>query len=165
MTRRSSTRADRVWRRLGFEVLVLLCASHGSDPQGGEVFVFRWGDVAEGAVEAVVVEPTEVLDDGELELVAGASDAVWDRLGLEAVDEALGERVVVGVPDRAHGRAAPVVGERLGIFGLGVLPAVWMVHQCDVGARLAGPERIREAWRTKSVRMCEANCQPTTRRL
>ena len=48
----------------------------------------RW-DVAEGLVEAVVVEPADVLDDGELELRSGAPDAVGDELGLEAVDEAL----------------------------------------------------------------------------
>jgi hypothetical protein len=40
-------------------------------------------------VEALVVEPGDVLDDGELELGAGAPDAVADQLGLEAVDEAL----------------------------------------------------------------------------
>jgi hypothetical protein len=51
-------------------------------------------------VQAVVVEPADVLDDGELELRAGAPDAVGDRLGLEAVDERFGERVVVGIADR-----------------------------------------------------------------
>jgi len=40
-------------------------------------------------VKAFVVEPGDVLDDGELELRAGAPDAVTDQLGLEAVDEAL----------------------------------------------------------------------------
>jgi hypothetical protein len=36
------------------------------------------------------VEPADILDDGEFELGSGASDAVGDELGLEAVDEALG---------------------------------------------------------------------------
>jgi hypothetical protein len=44
-------------------------------------------------VESAVVEPADVFDDGELELGAGAPDAVGDQFGLEAVDEALGERV------------------------------------------------------------------------
>ena len=51
-------------------------------------------DVAERLVQPVVVEPADVLDDGELELGAGAPDAVGDQLGLEGVDEALGQRVV-----------------------------------------------------------------------
>ena len=44
-------------------------------------------------MEAFGVEPGDVLDDREFELGAGAPDAVADQLGLEAVDEALGERV------------------------------------------------------------------------
>jgi hypothetical protein len=48
-----------------------------------------------------VVEPAEVLHDRELELRARAPDAVGDQLGLEAVNEALGQRVVLGVADRA----------------------------------------------------------------
>jgi len=39
-------------------------------------------------VQAVVIEPADVLDDGELELASGAPDAVGDQLGLEAVDKA-----------------------------------------------------------------------------
>jgi hypothetical protein len=44
-------------------------------------------------MEALVVEPGDVLGDGELELGAAAPDAVADQLGLEAVDEALGAGV------------------------------------------------------------------------
>ena len=47
-----------------------------------------------------MVEPGDVFDDGELELCSCLPDAIGDELGLEAVDEALGERVVVGVTDR-----------------------------------------------------------------
>jgi hypothetical protein len=43
----------------------------------------RW-DAAERGVQALVVEPGDVLDDGELELRAAAPDAVADQLGLEA---------------------------------------------------------------------------------
>jgi hypothetical protein len=50
-------------------------------------------------VQAVVVEPGDVLDDGQLELRARTLGAVGDQLGLEGVDEALGHRVVVGVAD------------------------------------------------------------------
>jgi hypothetical protein len=48
------------------------------------------GTVAERFVQTVVVEPADVLDDGELELRLRAPDAVGDKLGLEGVDEALG---------------------------------------------------------------------------
>jgi hypothetical protein len=65
-------------------------------------------------VQAVVVEASEVLDDRELELGAGAPDAIGDELGLEGVDEALGHRVVVGVADRADGLQHVVIVEDLG---------------------------------------------------
>jgi hypothetical protein len=54
--------------------------------------------VTERAVQAAGVEPAEVFDDRELELAAGAPDAVADQFGLERVDEALGERIVVASP-------------------------------------------------------------------
>ena len=59
------------------------------------------GDAVERGVEPLVVEPGNVFDDRELELRGRLPDAVADQLGLEAVDERLGERVVVGVADRA----------------------------------------------------------------
>ena len=55
--------------------------------------VLGWGQEAERAVKASVVEPADVLDDGELELRSRSPDAVADQLGLEAADKRLGERV------------------------------------------------------------------------
>ena len=72
-------------------------------------------------MDALVVEPGDVLDDGELELGPGAPDAVADQLGLEAVDEALGGRVVVGVPDGADRGEDAVVVECLAVVERGVL--------------------------------------------
>src|ERR687887_161808 len=46
----------------------------------------RW-DVAERRVQPAVVEPADVFDDRELELAAGAPDAVGDQLGLEGIHE------------------------------------------------------------------------------
>ena len=37
-------------------------------------------------MQARGVEPGDVLNDGELELAAGAPDAIGDQLGLEAVE-------------------------------------------------------------------------------
>jgi hypothetical protein len=56
-------------------------------------------EVAEGAVQAVVVKPAEVLDDRQLELLATAPDAIGDQLGLEAVDERFGQSVIQRVAD------------------------------------------------------------------
>jgi hypothetical protein len=50
-------------------------------------------------VQAVVVVAADVGDDRELELALGAPHAVADQLGLDGVDEALGERVVIGISD------------------------------------------------------------------
>ena len=74
-------------------------------------------------MQALVVEPGEVFDDGQLELRTRAPDPVGEELGLVGVDEA---------------RLAP-------------------------GSRC--PRAIRRASRTGSVRMWEASCQPTARRL
>src|SRR4051794_317251 len=70
-------------------------------------------DVAEGLVQAAVVEPADVFDERELELGAGAPDTVGDQLGLEGVDEALGERVVIGIPDGPDRREHAVIVEHL----------------------------------------------------
>lgn len=72
-------------------------------------------DVAEAFVQARVVVPADVLDDRQLQLRACAPDAVGDQLSLEAVDEALGHCVVVGVADRPDERQDAVIGERLGV--------------------------------------------------
>jgi hypothetical protein len=48
----------------------------------------RWREIAERFVQAVVVEPCDPFDDRQLELAAGAPDAVGVQLGLERVDEA-----------------------------------------------------------------------------
>jgi hypothetical protein len=66
-----------------------------------QLFEFGGRDVAERFVQAGVVEPAEVFDDRDLELRARLPDTVLDQLDLERVDERLGQRVVVGVADRA----------------------------------------------------------------
>jgi hypothetical protein len=59
-------------------------------------------------VQAIRVKPGDVLDDRELKLAARAPDAVGDQLGLEAVDEALGQGVRVRLRLRLM---APLDGE------------------------------------------------------
>jgi hypothetical protein len=54
-------------------------------------------------VESGVVEPADVFDDGEFELGACPPDAIRDQLGLEAIDERLGKRVVVRITDASDG--------------------------------------------------------------
>ena len=117
-------------------------------------------------MQSVVVEPADVFDDGELELGPGAPDAVGDQLGLEAVDEALGQRVVVRVADRADRRQDVVVIEDLGVVSRGVLTAaVGVSHEPEVSARLAGAERHSERVEDEVGAHVTASCQPTTRRL
>ena len=66
---------------------------------------------------------------------AGAPDAVTDQLGLEAVDERLGERVVVRVADRADRGEQAVVVEGLGVVVRAILAAgVAVMNELDVGA-------------------------------
>jgi hypothetical protein len=83
-------------------------------------------------VGAVVVVPADVADDGELKLAAAAPDALGDQFGLEAVDERLRERVVVGVADRADRGEQAMVGERLRVVGAGVLGGFnWSSQRLD----------------------------------
>ena len=93
------------------------------DPGGGvEGLELGGWDVAERFVQAGGVEPRDPLDDRELELGAVTPDAVGDQFALEAVDEALCERVVIGVADRPDGGEDAVVGELLGVVDRRVLP-------------------------------------------
>ncbi len=62
-----------------------------------------------------MVEPADVLNDGEFELAAGAQDPVGDQLGLERVDEALGHRVAIGIADRPDRREDAVIVEDLAV--------------------------------------------------
>jgi hypothetical protein len=84
------------------------------------LFEFDWRAVVERFVQACVVEPADPLDDRELELGAGLPDAVGDELGLEGINERLGEGVVVGVADRSDRAEHAMVVEYLpeGIAGV-----------------------------------------------
>lgn len=74
-----------------------------------------------GFVQAVVIEPSEILDDRELKLGARAPDAIGDQFGLERVHEALGEGVVERVADRADRLQHVVAIEQLREIQTGVL--------------------------------------------
>jgi hypothetical protein len=68
-------------------------------------------------VDADAGKPAEVLADRDLELVAAAPDSVGDQLGLEEVDDTLGQGVVAGIADRADRDQHAVIDERLGVVG------------------------------------------------
>jgi hypothetical protein len=86
-----------------------------------------------GVMQSGAVEPAEVFDDGELELGAGAPDVVGDELGLEGVDEALGQGVIVGVADRADRGQNAVIGHCLGVVDRGVLrAAIAVMDQLEI---------------------------------
>jgi hypothetical protein len=61
------------------------------------------------------VKPGDVADGRELELRVGAPHAIGDQLGLVAVDERFGERVVIAVADAADRREHLGVVELLGV--------------------------------------------------
>jgi hypothetical protein len=63
--------------------------------------------ITEPGVQTAAVKPADPLDDGQLELSASAPDAVGDQLGLEAIDEALGQRVVERIADRPIDASTP----------------------------------------------------------
>jgi hypothetical protein len=72
----------------------------------------RW-DVPDGFQEPAVVEPVDPFQGGVLDLVQalpGAAPA--DQLGLVQADDGLGQRVVVGVPDRAYRGDCPASARR-----------------------------------------------------
>ena len=52
-----------------------------------------------------LVDHTQILEGRDLELAGGAPAAIRDLPGVEAVDKARGQRVVVGVFGRAKGTA------------------------------------------------------------
>jgi hypothetical protein len=86
-----------------------------------EFFDLAWWPVAQVFMQAVLVEPADVLDDRELELAACLPDAVGDELGLEAVDEALSHRIIVGIASAADRGKDVVIGEGLGVVTTDVL--------------------------------------------
>ncbi len=75
-------------------------------------FEVGWRDVSAGFVEPAVVEPVDVFEGGDLDLLCGApGPAGLDQLGLEQPDDRLGEGVVVGVADGPDRGADPGGGQ------------------------------------------------------
>jgi hypothetical protein len=73
--------------------------------------------VAAGLEQSSVVEPVDVLEGGDLDLLDGPPGSTrLDELGLEQPNHGLGEGVVVGVADRPDRWVDPGFGEA---FGLG----------------------------------------------
>jgi hypothetical protein len=79
------------------------------DRRGVSLLVLCRRDVPQRGVQPAGVKPGDVDDGLKLQLGGGAPDAIGDQLGLVAVDEALGERVVIAVADRADRREHPMV--------------------------------------------------------
>src|SRR5206468_9548849 len=86
-------------------------------------FVLGWGQVAAGGVQPSVVEPVEVLQGGQLEVVDAAPGPVAaDQLCLVQAVERLSEGVVVGISFAANGRDRASVAEAFGVADRQVLP-------------------------------------------
>jgi hypothetical protein len=94
--------------------------------------------VIEGFVQALVVEPRDVLEDCELELAVSRPGPVSDQLRLEAVDEALSNGVIQRVADRADRRQHAVIVQCLGVVKRRVLtPGIGVLNERDLRAGLA----------------------------
>jgi hypothetical protein len=70
---------------------------------------------------------------------------VSDQLGLEAVDEALGAGVVIGITNRTDGPQDAVIIEGLGVIKRCVLAArIAVMNERDIGSRLSLVQRHLE---------------------
>ena len=126
-------------------------------------------DQADLAVQAPVVEPVDVLGDGDLEVVDVLPGAlVADQLGLEQRVERLGQGVVVRIAGGADRGDGAGLGEALGVADGDVLDALVAVVR-QAGDVVPGVLRVQipisSASRARSVRRLVDSCQPTTRRL
>lgn len=70
-----------------------------------------------------------------------------DGLGLEQVDNRLGERIVVAVPDAAHGGLDPGLGETLDVADAHVLPSSVGVTDEAAASERARADRLPESTR------------------
>jgi hypothetical protein len=116
-------------------------------------------------MEPGLVEPVDVAQGGQLDLVKGAPGAVAaDQFGLEQPDGRLGQAVVVAVADAADRRAAPISASRWcsGSRCTGLPASEWQTSPSSTLARRQ--TAISRASRTSSVRMLAAARQPTISR-
>src|SRR3712207_2922483 len=101
-------------------------------------------DVADRLEETPVVEPVHPLEGGELdgfERLPGPEPS--DHLGLEQANDALGQRVVVGITDAADGGLDARDRQALGVPDAEILaPAVAVVYQATVLNRPAVVQRL-----------------------
>jgi hypothetical protein len=87
-------------------------------------FVLDGRSVPDRGVQPAVVEPADVGDGRVLELRVGAPHAIGDQLGLVAVDERFGERVVESVSDSADPRQHAMIIEQLRVVLGRILPGL-----------------------------------------
>jgi len=81
--------------------------------------------VGDLAVDAAVVEPVDVAECGELDVVETAPRSLRvDQFPLEQAVEGLGHGVVVGVADGADRRDDVVLGEAFGVAHAEILHAL-----------------------------------------
>ena len=139
------------------------------------------GQVVEGLVGALVVEPVDVVQGLDLDVLDAAPRAFGpDQLGLVEPDLGFGQRVVVGVAHRPDGRVDSFVDESLGegeadVLGkfnqsmqhrarevsVGVVDQLGQVGDAGLSAR---PDRVLEGVEHRSVVIRVAARQPTIRR-
>ena len=86
-----------------------------------ERFGFYWRHVSDGLQQSPVVEPVDPFESSELDGFERAPrPAPVDDLSLEQPDHRFREGVVVGIPNTAHGRFDPGLGQALRVLDQGV---------------------------------------------
>ena len=109
-------------------------------------------------MQAIVIEPPEVLDDRELHAGACRPGTIADELGLEGVHEGLGDRVIQRVADRADRLQDVVVVKDLGVVVAGVLtPASEWTTRATSAPRWRWVSAIRSAARLNKFAPCTAS--------
>jgi hypothetical protein len=97
------------------------------------LFLRRAGSVRSGAVQAAMVPPVEVFEDGELACFEAApGPARLDQFGFDLTDGRLGEGVVVGVAAGSDGGDRVDTGQRVGVADRDVFDRR---GRCDGSAR------------------------------
>ena len=87
-------------------------------------------DISDRSQESSVVEPVHPFECGVFDVIEIAPGASWtDDLGLEQADEGLGQGVVVGVADGAHGGLDAGFGQSFGVVDGDVLSEAHYAHQ------------------------------------
>ncbi len=110
-----------------------------------EGFCFCGWDASDLSVESSVVEPVDVFEGGELDVVDGPPGSLGvDEFGLVEADGRLGDGVVDGIADGSDRGCGSDLGEAFGVADADVLAAGVGVTDQPVEPFNSSPDRLFE---------------------